>query len=78
MTAATERCGFLVQYSESFIIGEPGLYRVSKDGWCEYVREKDWNEIGFEHDDVVFETYFSARMRSALRERELARSGINT
>jgi hypothetical protein len=62
MAEPTERCGFLIQHSDSVFTDRPGACRVSKDGLSNIIGETFFAEIDAASDEA-FEEFMSAAVR---------------
>lgn len=39
------RCGYLIKHSEHYLTDEPGMYRLSRDGWFCYQTPAEMAEL---------------------------------
>lgn len=62
MSEPTYRCGFRVEHSTSMFRGEPGAYRVSKDGAANIIGEDFFDDING-GTDAAFEEFMTIALR---------------
>lgn len=62
MTEPTSRRGFLIERSANVVAGQPGAYRVSKDGQSNIIAARLFDEINADSDEA-FEEFMTAALR---------------